>query len=201
MDFSTLKENLVKKGYEVSEFDTAKEATDYLSEKIHNTTVAFGGSMTLKEMGLYEVLDTHNEVIWHWQVKEGMTPQETRKKAMNTPIYISSVNGIAKTGEVVNIDGTGNRVASMTYGHEKLYLVVSENKVGKTYEDALFRARNIAAPLNAKRLGRKTPCAEKGDKCYDCNSPERICNVLNVFYKKPGSQDVEVVLIHENLGY
>ena len=111
------------------------------------------------------------------------------------------MNGIAETGEVVNIDGTGNRVASMTYGHEKLYLVVSENKVGKTYEDALFRARNIAAPLNAKRLGRKTPCAEKGDKCYDCNSPERICNVLNVFYKKPGSQDVEVVLIHENLGY
>jgi len=201
MDFSVLKDNLIKLGYEVSVFETAAEAADYLDSEIDNTTVAFGGSVTLDELGLYDKLDKHNEVFWHWKIKENQSPATMRDFATNTDVYISSVNGIAETGEIINIDGTGNRVASMTYGHRKLYLVIGENKVAKDYDSALDRSRNIAAPLNAKRLNRKTPCAVNADKCYNCNSPERICRALNVFWTKPGGQAVEVVLINEKLGY
>lgn len=201
MDFKEIRENLEKKGYTVSEFDTAKEASEYLNKEIDGKTVGFGGSVTLTEMGVCEELAKHNDIYWHWAPKEGMSMDELREKAMSTEIYLSSVNGISKKGDIVNIDGTGNRVASITFGHKKVYLVVGENKIRDTYEEALFRARNIAAPKNAQRLNRKTPCAVNGDKCYDCDSPERICRILDVLWVKPGGQDVEVVLIHENLGY
>ena len=130
-----------------------------------------------------------------------MTVIETRTAAAQAEIYISSVNGISEQGEIVNIDNTGNRVAAISYGPSKVYLVVGANKVAIDYESALFRARNIAAPLNAKRLNRKTPCAAHADKCYDCNSPERICRNLSVLWNKPTGAEYEVILISEELGY
>jgi len=111
------------------------------------------------------------------------------------------VNGIAETGEIVNIDNTGNRVAATLYGHKKVYLVAGLNKVAPDLSGAIDRARNIAAPPNAKRLGKKTPCAVKGDRCYDCKSPERICRTLNVLWERPTGSVYEVILINENLGY
>jgi NAD-dependent dihydropyrimidine dehydrogenase PreA subunit len=89
----------------------------------------------------------------------------------------------------------------MLYGHKKVYLVAGSNKLAKDYDSALYRARNVAAPLNAKRLGRKTPCAVNADKCYDCNSPERICHALTVLWQAPTSCEYEVILIDETLGY
>lgn len=106
-----------------------------------------------------------------------------------------------KTGEIVNIDGNCNRVASLLYGHEKVYLVIGRNKIRETYEEALFRARNIAAPLNAKRVGAKTPCAVKADKCYDCNSSQRICRGLCVLWAPPMTGEYVILLINEDLGY
>lgn len=201
MDFTVLKSNLEKLGYQVSEFATKEEAAGYLDNEIDGKTIGFGGSMTLKEMGLYEKLESHNRMLWHWNVPEGKTAAEILKEAQTADIYVSSVNGIAETGEIVNIDGNCNRVAGMMFGHEKIYLVAGENKVAKDYDAALYRARNIAAPLNAKRLGKKTPCAVNADRCYDCMSPERICKGLSVFWQKPSGRDYEVILIHENLGY
>lgn len=124
-----------------------------------------------------------------------------RLEANAASIYITSVNGIAESGEIVNIDGNCNRVASIFYGHEKVYFVIGENKIEKDYDSALYRARNIAAQLNAQRLGVKTPCAIKADKCYDCKSPERICRGLSVLWEKPMTGEFEIILIHENLGY
>lgn len=201
MDFTTLKTNLEHAGYKVSEFDTKKTATAYLNEQIDGTSVAFGGSVTVQQMGLYESLSKHNDAIWHWVIPDGKTAPQILAEARNAAIYISSVNGVAETGEIVNIDGNGNRVASIMYGHKKVYLLISENKVAKDYESALYRARNIAAPLNAKRLNKKTPCAKKADHCYNCSSPDRICNELSVLWKRPYGCEYEVVLIHENLGY
>ena len=80
-----------------------------------------------------------------------------------TQQYIFSVNGLAETGEIINIDGNCNRVASIFYGHKKVYLVIGKNKLEKDYDSALYRARNVASPLNAKRVGAKTPCAMKGE--------------------------------------
>lgn len=201
MDFTVLKENLEKLGYQVTEFATKEEASEYLDCNIDGKTVGFGGSMTLKEMGLYEKLESHNRVLWHWNVLEGSTGAQTLAEAQSSDVYVSSVNGIAKTGEIVNIDGNCNRTAGMMFGHEKVYLVAGENKIAEDYEAALYRARNVAAPLNAKRLGRKTPCAVNADKCYSCTSPERICRGLTVFWQKPSGREYEVILIHQNLGY
>lgn len=202
MDFTTLKKNLEEHGYKVSCFDTAAEATDYLDSQVDGTTAGFGGSITLDQMGLYERLVKHNkEVVWHWRIPEGSSAPEVLKKAQTTEIYFSSVNGIAETGEIINIDGNCNRVAATLFGHKKVYLVAGENKIAPDYDKALERARNIAAPLNAKRLNRKTPCAVNADRCYNCKSPERICRGLSVFWDKPSACEYEVILIHENLGY
>lgn len=201
MDFTVLKENLERLGYQVTEFDTKEAATEYLDSRIDGKTVGFGGSMTLKEMELSDKLEKHNQVLWHWNVSEGKSGADILKEAQTADIYISSVNGIAETGEIINIDGNCNRVAGIMFGHEKVYLVAGENKVAADYDKALYRARNIAAPLNAKRLGKKTPCAAKGDKCYNCTSPERICRGLSVFWTKPSGREYEIILIHENLGY
>ena len=112
------------------------------------------------------------------------------------------INGIAgDTGEIINIDGTGNRVSSSLYGHQKVYLVAGKNKVSPDFHSALHRARNVVAPKNAQRLGRKTPCAAKADHCYDCDSPERICRGLTVLYRKMNRMDMEVILIDQELGY
>ena len=193
-DLVKLQKNLEERGFAVSRFDTAAQAADYLDAALDGKSVGIGGSVTIQEMGLAERLREHAQVLWHWA---GSTTQA----AAGAQVYLTSVNGAAETGELINIDGTGNRVASGLFGHEKVYFIVGRNKVAPDYDAALWRARNIAAPKNAQRLGRKTPCAAKGDRCYDCKSPERICRALVVYWEKPGSMDMEVVLVDEDLGY
>lgn len=200
MNIEKTRENLQKNGYLVSIFDTAAEAAAYLNQEIDGKSVGFGGSVTLQDMGIYDMLAAHNTCHWHWP-KSGSAVPEVIKAAAEADIYLTSVNALSENGEMVNIDGTGNRVASTLYGHEKVYFVVGANKIAPTLDAAIDRARNIASPLNAKRLGRKTPCAIKGDKCYDCNSPQRICNAMVIHFKKMGSCVMEVVLVREELGY
>lgn len=197
MAFEEIKKVLEAKGYKVATFETAAEATAYMSKEIQNTTVGIGGSVTVNEMGLYDALvASNNEVHWHWVGGMEELPKEDEAE-----IYITSVNGMAETGEIINIDGIGNRVCSSIYGHKKVYFVVGRNKLAPTYDEALWRARNIAAPKNAQRLGRKTPCAVKADRCYDCKSPERICRALTVLWQATTNSNMEVVLINEDLGY
>ena len=198
-DFSRVKQNLEARGFRVSVFATAAEAADYLDSAIDNTSVGFGGSVTLEQMGLYERLERHDRVNWHW--RPTVDGADARQAAMTAEHYITSVNGLAETGELINIDGTGNRVASTLYGHKKVWFVVGRNKLAPTYEEALWRARNIAAPKNAQRLKRKTPCAVKADHCYDCKSPERICRGLVVLWEAVANMEMEVVLVDEALGY
>ena len=195
-DLEKLRANLEARGFRTTYFPTADEAAAYLDGQIDGKTVGIGGSMTVKEMGLYPRLAAHNQVVWHW---EGGALRD----AVLTDVYITSANALAETGEIINIDGVGNRAASTLYGHQKLYFVVGRNKLAPTYEEALWRARNIAAPKNAQRLGRKTPCAIKGDRCYDCKSPERICRGLVVLWEPMMGmeQTTEVLLVDEELGF
>ncbi|HJA62818.1 MAG TPA: lactate utilization protein [Candidatus Intestinimonas stercoravium] len=193
-DLEKLRRNLEAEGFTVSCFGTAAQAADYLDAALDGKTIGIGGSVTIRDMGLAERLSTHARVYWHWN-------EDALEQAASAQVYLTSVNGLAETGELINIDGTGNRVASGLYGHEKVYFVVGRNKVAPDYDAALWRARNIAAPKNAQRLQVRTPCAAKGDKCYDCKSPHRICRALVVYWEKPKSMDMEVVLIDEDLGY
>ena len=203
MDLQIVKENSEKKGFKVSVFSDAKEASDYLNKEINNTSVAFGGSMTLAEMGLFDTLKTHNELWYHSNAEliEKYGREEIFKRAMSADVYISSVNGMSSDGVLINIDGNGNRIASTAFGHKKVYYVVGKNKIEDTFEKAMWRARNIAAPKNAQRLSRKTPCAIKGDKCYNCSSPERICRGILITETPMSAQETEILLVNENLGY
>ena len=198
MAFEKVRENLEQRGFRVSTFATAAEAAAYLDGAIDGATVGFGGSITVQEMGLYEKLGTHNQVIWHWK-----GDPDAHTQAAQAQVYIASANGLAETGEIINIDGAGNRVASTLFGHQRVYFVIGRNKLAPTFEEALWRARNIAAPKNAQRLNKKTPCAVKGDRCYDCKSPERICRGLVVLWKPMMGMEesTEIVLVDEDLGY
>ena len=195
-DFSTVEKNLRDRGYKVCSFGSGKEAADYLVAELKGKSVGIGGSMTIKELGLYDRLSEDSTVYWHWE-----TGPETRADAASAQVYLTSVNGFAETGEIINIDGAGNRVASTLYGHEKIYYIGGRNKLAKTYDDALWRARNIASPKNARKLGRKTPCAVNADKCYDCKSPDRICRGLVVMWEPMMNMEAEVILIDEELGF
>ena len=192
--WSKLTENLERRGYQVRRFATAQEAADYLDGQIDQSTVSIGGSVTIQELGLMERLAAHNTFYSHWS-------GATHEQAAGAEVYLTSVNGLAESGEIINIDGTGNRVAATIYGHKEVYFVVGVNKVEPDYERALWRARNIASPKNAQRLGVQTPCAARGDKCYDCDSPQRICRALTVLWRKPNAIPyAEVVLVGESLG-
>ena len=201
MVFDRVKASLEANRFEVSVFETKEEAVAYLDSKIDGKTVGIGGSMTVMEMGLYDKISTHNVVNYHMLSYEGRTSREVIDAANASEIYISSANGLAETGEIINIDGTCNRVAATLYGHEKVYFIIGVNKLAPDYEAALWRARNIAAPLNARRLNKNTPCAKMELKCYDCNGPDRICCGLSVLWKKPRNAEYEVILINEKLGY
>ena len=201
MDLTRAKEALTARGFKVTCFETAAETAAYLNAQLDGTTVGFGGSVTLRELGLYDLLSTHNTVLSHWNRPEGMSENELRARAAASEHYMLSANAIAETGEIINIDGAGNRVASMLYGHKKVWIIAGRNKLAPTYDEALWRARNIAAPKKAQRLNRKTPCAVKADRCYDCKSPERICRGLAVLWQPMTGVETEVVLVNEDLGY
>lgn len=187
--------SLEKRGYRVRIFATKEEAADYLDGAIDGTTVGVGGSQTIQQMGLYDRLARHNDIHWHWVGGPG-----EREAAMTAKVYLTSANGLAETGEIVNIDGLGNRAASTLYGHKKLYIVAGRNKLAADFHQALWRARNVAGPKRAQQMMKKTPCAIRGDRCYDCKSPDRICRGLVVLWGPTLGMPTEVVLIDEELG-
>ncbi len=202
--FDVIRKNLVDKGFEVNVFETTEQARDHLVRELEGKSVGIGGSATVDELGIYDVIKDTNDVRWHW--KAGIDPSNCRaiinerNDAMDTDVYISSANAISETGEIVNIDGAGNRVASTLWGHEKVIFVVGRNKMTPTYDDAVWRARNVAAPKRAQQTNAKTPCAVKGDKCYDCKGPGRVCRGLVTIFMPMLMQEFEVILIDEDLG-
>lgn len=202
MDIDKTIKSLQRNRFTVSYFETAAEAAEYIDKNIDGKTVGFGDSATMHSMELYKKLSAHNTVHDPYQSKDNDEFLEIAMRCMDTEIYLTSVNALSETGEMVNIDGTGNRVAASLFGHKKVYFVVTTNKIEESLEKAIWRARNIAGPKNAAKYNLSTPCVVKGDKCYNCASPERICNTLNIYLKKMNDVDeVEVVLINEKLGF
>ena len=210
-DFSKVSSALEKKGFKVSVFSSGSDAVSYLSETIREKTVGFGGTKTAEELGLYETLDKFNYMVWHWKAAdyENLTPEDTagkkkiheaRNAAMHTDVYICSANALSEDGVIVNIDGAGNRLSSTLWGHKKVIFIIGRNKIVPTYEDAVWRARNVAAPLRARSLHKNTPRAKGELKCCDCSSPERICRGMATIWYPMHKQEFEIVLIDEDLG-
>ena len=200
MDKEKVITNLEKHGYHVCWFETGADAAEYLCEELQGTSIGFGGSMTSKQLGLYEKLGEKNQVYWHWMKGERAAEEAL---AASAEVYILSANALSENGEIVNIDGNGNRLAAQFYGHKRVIFVIGTNKITQDLNSAIDRARNIASPLNARRLKRKTPCAlAEPMRCHDCSSPERICSGMSILFEKMGSiPQADVLLINENLGY
>ena len=199
MDVQRTIDSLSRRGFAVRYFETAAEAADYLAGSISGKSVGIGGSVTIEQLGLYDRLAQNNTVFWHWKTND----LATRTAAAGAEVYLCSANAIAETGEIINIDGAGNRVAATLYNHERVVFVAGINKIAEGYERALHRARNIAAPLNTRRLGLKTPCALSEEiRCYNCASRDRICcGVVTLLWPMRSVKVTEVVLVGEGLGY
>lgn len=197
MNYEILKDVFQKHGFSTKYFDNSTSASCYLSEILHGKTIGFGGSVTIKEMGLFETLSKNNVVVWHHNIQGN----EIKNLASHTKIYICSANAVSETGELVNIDGAGNRIAMMLFGPEKVFYIVGKNKIVNDLPSALYRAKNIAAPKTAQKQKVGTPCSVKGDRCYDCKSKQRICNCTIILERAPNCTPSEILFIDEDLGH
>ena len=196
---------LERNKFEVHYFETGAEAVVYLKNRIQNKCVAIGDSRTLLEIGVHDALSEVNEDIADIQRPlPGESFRDTALRTMGRDVFLTSVNALSQTGEMVNIDGTGNRVAASLFGSQEVFFVLGINKITPDLASAIYRARNVAAPLNSKLNKKSTlnPCATLEQQCYDCGSSDRICNALTIYYKKMRNmQTMEVIVINESLGF
>ena len=190
-------ENFRKKGFFCEFFEDKNDALKYVLREVGASDVGIGGSMTIQELGWFEALEKRGRTIWHWLKKyDGILEEENA-----APCYITSANAISADGAIINIDANGNRIAAAGFGAKKVFVVCGENKIVSGIPAAIDRAKNIAAPLNAKRLGRKTPCAVKADKCHNCRSPERICRITSITDFPIARMQTHVIFIKGSWGY
>lgn len=197
--FDELRKKLEKNGFKVKTFNNSNEVKNAVLENIKlDDSVGIGGSMTISELSLYEELKSRgNEVYWHWKAEDKKSELE---KAINTKVYLTSTNALTMDGKLVNIDGTGNRVASMIFGHKEVFIIVGKNKISDNYEEAIQRINTVACPKNAERLNLSTPCRYTG-KCNDCDSPGRMCGVETIIHRNPKGTSINIYLVDEVLGY
>jgi L-lactate utilization protein LutB len=190
-----------KKGIECRVFPDAQAVVAHLTEALNPADrVAMGGSVTLQELGVYELLkERGHEVLWHWKV-----PREEadalRRDAMAADVYMTSSNAVIEDGRLLNIDGTGNRVAAMFFGPPRVIVIAGRNKLAPDYPAALERIQTVACPRNAERLKRDVPCRYTG-KCQDCRSPERMCQITVSIANRLDGRRLEVWLVNQELGY
>ena len=195
-DLMVLKKNLTKRGFHAYVCSDSQMAISLITEKLLNENdviVGIGNSMSLNEIGLADKLSPRTVY------KRNMAGSgEDERKALLTDIYFTSANAVSYDGQIVNIDGTGNRVAATCFGPKHVVFVIGKNKIAETLELAIERAQNAAVAL-AKKYGRKTPCTVT-DKCEHCLVPECICAVTAIHRKNLYGNKISVVLIDEVLG-
>jgi hypothetical protein len=196
-------QNLKKHGFDAHYVSGEQEARDLILEKISGCqTFGFGGSDTTRALRLPEALQTMGKTVYdHWQ--KGLSKEDDLEIRLNQgrcDCFLCSANAIAATGEIVNVDGIGNRTNAMCFGPKKVIVVAGMNKVTQDLDSAVRRVRELAAPMRAKSLGMETPCAETG-LCSDCNAPQRICRITTILHRRPMLTDLSVVLVNRALGF
>ena len=164
--------------------------------------VSFGGSMTLSESGIMDMLKARTDIklLDRSKAKDAAETKQIYHDALSSDVYFMSSNAITKDGELINIDGNGNRVAALIYGPEHVVIVAGMNKVVSTVDDGIRRVHDIAASANGVRLGKSTPCAVTGF-CHDCLSPECMCSHTVITRRSGVADRIHVILVGESLGY
>ncbi len=184
--------------------DTAKSIVENnIIAGITPRSISWGGSMTFMASGIYDSLKNSKdyEIIDTYD-RQRYTPEEVaerRRQALLTDLFITGTNAITEAGHLVNLDMLGNRVGAITYGPRNVIILAGRNKIVADLDDAMFRIKNYAAPINAMRLEMKTPCVKSG-RCADCKSPGRICNTWTITEKSFPKGRIKVVIINQDLG-
>ncbi|MCX8118273.1 MAG: lactate utilization protein [Desulfobacterota bacterium] len=182
--------------------DRQEAVSEILKQVAAGQTIGVGGSLTIRELGILETLKARGHRLYdHWA--SGLSKEEvlsTRKAQMGSDLFLSSVNAITLNGELVNIDGIGNRVNSTIFGPGKVLLVAGYNKIVEDVQEAIRRIKNVSAPLNARRLNLDLPCA-RAARCVDCNSPQRICRVIVIHERRPSLTEMSILIVGEELGF
>lgn len=193
---------LRRNGFDGHYVETAAAAAEWVRERVEPLeSFGFGGSGTTRALGLPRMLrDAGKTVHDHWSPEAGRSDLDIRLAQGRCDCFLCSANAVSLTGEIVNVDGVGNRNNAMTFGCPRVVIVAGMNKVVHTLDAALARVREVAAPLRAKSLDLNTPCAQTG-VCTDCDSPQRICRITTILHRKPAMTEVSVVLVGESLGF
>jgi L-lactate utilization protein LutB len=183
-----LVESLKKRGFEAEYAATRGDAVSLvLAEAVNAMSVGWGGSETVKELGLREAMADAGKDI--------------RDHQLEMDLFLLSANAVTLDGRIVNIDGRGNRVAASIAGPKRVVYLIGRNKiVDGGIDAAIDRVKRFACAPNCRRLGKRTPCAETG-VCADCDSPDRICKVMAVFDRKPTGISAKVIVVDSDLGY
>lgn len=194
---------LRKHAFNVITVDTKDEARQAALELIPSSaSVGIAGSMTIREIGLAAALvERGNKVVHHWH--PGISVEEDvalRREEISSDVLLSSSNAITLNGELVNIDGAGNRIGGMAFGPGKVIVIAGVNKIVKDVTAGIWRAKNEAAALNAHRAGYDVPCGKTG-RCIECDSPNRICRVTSIIERRPSRTDFTLILVAEDVGF
>jgi hypothetical protein len=196
-------EALRKNRFEAAFFESRVETTKAIIEMITpGMKIAFGGSQTAKQLNLQQLVTDKGATILDHNAA-GLSDEEkleVMRQQQICDVFICSSNAISLQGELFNIDGHGNRVAAMSFGPRRVIVVAGVNKLVADEEAAWERIRNIAAPINFKRLGRPNPCAKHG-VCMNCNLPTRGCNIYVATRRRPSLTDFSVFIVNESLGF
>lgn len=204
--YEVLAKNLIERfkkrrfdAYYCSDKQTAlKQALELIPE---NSSVSNGGSMSIDEIGLLNIIKNGN--YNYIDRYAGTTPEDKRNSQMKSifsDTYLMSTNAFTKDGELVNIDGLGNRVAALTFGPKSVVLIVGMNKYCEDVDNAIWRAQNIASSMNTIRLHKKTPCSVTG-MCGDCYGEDSICSSIVITRRSKEVGRIKIILVGEDLGY
>jgi len=202
-----LKETLTENNFEVFVAENTDEAKSIVLEKIipeiAPKSVSWGGSLTFVATGLYDVLKNDNDLNVLDTYDKTLSPEESlerRRQSLLVDLFITGSNAVTESGQLVNLDMIGNRVGALTFGPKNDIILVGRNKIVPDLDEAMFRIKNYAAPVNTMRLDKKTPCA-KTSFCEDCKSPDRICNTWTITEKSFPKKRVRIILINKDLGF
>ena len=200
-----LKDVLEANNFEVhiaENVDAAKKIVREIVPRTGAKSISWGGSVTYVQTGLYQELKDYPGIEVLDTYEKGVPPEEMlerRRRSLLVDLFVTGTNAVTETGKLVNLDMTGNRVAGITFGPRNVIILVGRNKVVPDIEDAMLRVKNYAAPANAMRLDKKTPCV-KTSICEECRSIDRICNTWTITEKSFPKGRIKIVLINEDLG-
>ena len=207
LKLEAVKENLENNNFEVHIAGTAEDAKDLaLTEIIPGLdakSVSWGGSMSFVGTGLFHALkdDPDLEVLNTFDKRLPVEEMlELRRRSLMVDLFITGTNAVTEAGHLVNLDMIGNRVAAIMWGPKNVLLIIGRNKICGDLEDAMFRIKNYAAPVNTMNLDKKTPCRKTGI-CHDCSSPDRICNYWTITEKCFSKGRIKIILVNEDLGF